>query len=163
VTENRTASALDDSLDALNGALQSLIEDLGKERDALRLRSSADDLEQIAVRKSLAVEHVANLYTRMREALVRSTGGEGVGDALSRLRGLAPALGGRVERLVELTRTCQHSNQENGALIGAGLHSSGNALDTLRKLSAANATGTYSASGRTDSPGAATLQFAAKA
>lgn len=163
MTPTLSAATLADSIDALNAALESLIDDLGKEREALRRRSSADDLECIALRKSTAVESVASLYTRMRETLVKSAGPASGDDPVGRLRGFAAALGGRVEKLVELTRACQLANQENGALIGAGLLNSEGALDTLRKLSASTATGTYSASGRTDSSSNPIQNLAVKA
>lgn len=152
-----TSSALCESLDTLNAALQGLVEDLDKERDALRQRASADDLESIAAHKATAVERVASLYTRMREALVSVTGNGRIEDAMTHLRSREPGLITRVEMLVELIRTCQLANQENGALIGAGLRSTGSALDTLCKLSAAGANATYSASGQAES-GAGTSQ-----
>jgi flagellar biosynthesis/type III secretory pathway chaperone len=163
MTQDHAATGLAASVDSLNAALESLVDDLGKERDALRRRASADDLEYIALRKSMAVEYVASLYQRLREALVASTGDLSIEDAISSLRSHSPRLGGRVERLLELTRACQLANQENGALIGAGLRNTQGALDSLRKLSAASATGTYSPSGRADVAGSSPSRLAVRA
>lgn len=158
-----THPALVHCLEGLGSALKALVSDLHEERQALRERSSPDQLEAVALQKAQAVERVASLYAELRTLLVATTGAERVEDALVRLREQAPGLGKRTDVLVELIRGCQQANQENGALIGAGLRHTRGALDTLRSLASAADDGTYTASGQASSVEHATLRVAIRA
>lgn len=151
MNQHTMADDLATSVDGLIAALEILFDDLGKEREALKRRCGADELEYIALRKSMAVEHVANLYSGLREVLAAAHGTDDVSDALANLRSHVPSLGERANRLVDLTRACQLANQENGALIGAGLQNTERALNTLHQLHEKPAASTYSASGHTRS------------
>ena len=149
MSRQAVAQSLATTVDQLIEALETLEDDLCKEREALNQRSSAQDLEYVALRKSAAVEHVSDLYGTLREALAAGHGGEDVGRALADVGAHQPALKDRVARLLELTRTCQLANQENGAMVGAALRGSERALGTLRELAAGEANSTYSSSGQT--------------
>lgn len=144
-------SELGRCVDALGEALMDLVNNLDAEREALRQRTRADELESVALRKAMSVEHVAKNYDVLRERLVILTGDQRVEDAVGHLREHAPELGGRVDELITLIRTCQQANQENGALIGAGLRHTRGALNTLSQLTASEHGETYGASGHTES------------
>ncbi len=146
------ADGLEDHVQAITGALRSLLSLLAREREALRGRAAAEVLEQVAEDKSTAVELVASLYGSLRGALdhAGSTSGE-LPERLAALRHSHPALAEQVDQLVRLTRDCQRANQDNGVLVSAGLSQSRRALHTLRGVDDAGAapSGTYGRGGAT--------------
>jgi flagellar biosynthesis/type III secretory pathway chaperone len=160
---SETHRELIDCLDGLGSALEALVSDLDEERQALRQRTSPDDLEAVALQKAQAVERVATLYAQLRSLLVKSTGESRVEDAMASLRRSEPTLGAHADALVELIRGCQQANQENGPLIGAGLRHTRGALETLRRLASASQDGTYSASGHAQGVEHAALRVAIRA
>ena len=144
---SRRADALEDRVGELTAALECMGELLASERAALRGRSDADTLEQVARDKQHTVESIAELYQGLREDLEPfGEPGAGMAGTLAGLRHTHPDLAARVDRLVALTRECQQANQENGLMVSAGLRSASRALDSLRGPSMDD--GTYDPAGR---------------
>ena len=148
---HRPAESFQDRVIALTRSLETLRERLAEEREALRARADADALEAMARAKHAVVEQVSVQYDTLREALAGLGSGPDAGGALGALQASRPELGAHVERLVALIRECQQANQDNGALVNAGLRSASSALDMLAPKPA----DTYDTHGRTRRDGGA--------
>ena len=122
-------SGLQSHVKAITLSLQVMMVLLVREREALVGRREAQSLESIAQDKQSAVAQVSRLYAMLRAAVARHLGpGASLTDNMAALREHNSSIAKQVDELVRLTRKCQQANQDNGALVSAGLDCSPQAM-----------------------------------
>ena len=128
-----------------------LAEELAAERQAL----GAGDTDRVADRAPrkrellLHIAHMGEARNRMLERCGVSADRKGMELLLATLAA-TDVLIAEWRELIDITQKAHRLNQENGAFVDAGMRANQQALSVL--TSAAAATGTYGASGRTLNP-----------
>jgi len=135
-----TQDALRRNIDDHFSGMQSLLQTLAREREALDSKDPAA-LEQIAAEKNRLVNALQTL-SRQLHAL---PGGRPGAELESSIRHGGSALQQRWQQLLELTERCQRDNLANGALIDARQAQVKWALDHM--LGIGNAAPTYGRAG----------------
>jgi flagella synthesis protein FlgN len=128
-----------------------LAEELAAERQALAA-GETDRVADMAPRKRELLLHIAHMgeaRNRMLERCGVSTDRKGMERLLATLAA-TDVLITEWRALIEITQRAHRLNQENGVFVDAGMRANQQALSVL--TSAAAATGTYGASGRTLNP-----------